>query len=71
MSLVKEANPDVVVGRMIEGSLQSQVSIRGGNVIVAYSNSVKLRGFELGYSPKRATELAEMLLEAVRVAEGR
>lgn len=71
MSLIQDLKFDTVIGRMSEGSLQTQVSVRNGNVVLGYSNPKTRRGFEVAYSPKAMREFADMCVSAAKVAEGK
>jgi hypothetical protein len=65
-----ELQKDLVVGRMIDGPLQTQVSLRGEVIVVAYSNTNTMRGFEVAYSIKAVHQLTELLFQAAKVARG-
>lgn len=62
---------DILVGRMIDGQLQTQVSVRGPVVVVGFYNRSTLRGFELSFSPKALLEFNELVQAAARLAEGK
>ena len=65
---IQDVVPDLIVGRMIHGSLQTQVSVRGGNIVLGYAN--KGRGFEVAYSPKAMEQFNDIVSQAVKVAKG-
>lgn len=69
--IVEQLKPDIVVGRMVEGMLQSQVSVRNGNVVLGFSNPATKRGFEVAFSPKAMREFADVCEAAAKVAEGK
>lgn len=62
---------DIVTGRITEGSLQTQISIRGETIILGYSNTATMRGFEVSYSPKALGQLIELLMKTATVVQGR
>lgn len=68
--LINIMDRDLTVGRMVEGVLQTQVSVRGGNIVIGYSNAATQRGFEVGYSVKAVEEFNDILAKAVKVAKG-
>jgi len=61
---------DVTVGRMVEGTLSTEVSLRGGTVVIAYKNTATARGFEVSYSPTAAENFNDLVASAVKVARG-
>lgn len=68
---VNGVKPDLVTGRLKEGALQMQLSVRGDTIVIGYSNAVTMKGFEIAYSPQATRQFIELLLKAVEVAEGR
>lgn len=63
--------PDFVVGRLIDGAMQTQVSVRTGLIVIAHGNQLTGRGVEVVYSPEALIKLTDILSSAVRVAQGR
>jgi len=68
---MKELATDLVVGRMKDATLQTQVSVRGGNIVIGYQNTATMRGFEVGYSPQAIQQFREILAAAYSVAIGK
>ena len=61
--------PDIQVGRVTDGPLETRISVRGGNIVMQYVKGA--RGWEVVYSVKSATLLLDVLMQAIGTASGR